>query len=206
MSTVTTGEARLGSFRHHGREDSYGDDVTASSPASTEKVQVVPQVSVIVPTRNERDNVVPLLERLHAALAGTPAEVIFVDDSEDDTPRVVEDTARTYAETNTCVAVVHRSGEERTGGLSGAVVSGFRNARAPWVVVMDADLQHPRRWCRASCAPPSTVTPTSWLRAATSATVTPTGCRRGCAASSHWAPADWRRRSSPGGCSRSPTP
>lgn len=85
----------------------------------------------------------PLLHRLHAALAGTPAEVIFVDDSDDDTPRTVDEATGTYAGGSTDVMLVHRSGAERQGGLSGAVVSGFRAARAPWVVVMDADLQHP---------------------------------------------------------------
>lgn len=109
-------------------------------PAST----AVPDVSVIVPTRNERDNVGPLLDRLHAALQGSAtAEVIFVDDSDDDTPEMVRALSRRYQGTGTAVSLVHRSGEERVGGLSGAVIRGFRVAQAPWVVVMDSDLQHP---------------------------------------------------------------
>lgn len=107
------------------------------------RTRVIPQVSVVVPTRNEQDNVAPLLNRLHTALGGTPAEVVFVDDSDDDTPQAVDDAARTYAGTTTGVTMVHRGREQREGGLSGAVISGFRAARAPWVVVMDADLQHP---------------------------------------------------------------
>ncbi|HEY1178342.1 MAG TPA: glycosyltransferase, partial [Phytomonospora sp.] len=133
MSAATTNETR---------PDSYGDEPgrTASGSPTT---AVVPQVSIVVPTRNERDNVGPLLHRLHAALGGTPAEVVFVDDSDDDTPEVVRETAGAYEGTATEVALVHRTRDERAGGLSGAVVSGFRAARAPWVVVMDADLQHP---------------------------------------------------------------
>src|SRR5215217_7226897 len=47
---------------------------------------VPPQLTVIIPTRNEAGNVEPLLERLSAVLAGTAAEILFVDDSDDDTP------------------------------------------------------------------------------------------------------------------------
>jgi putative flippase GtrA len=97
-------------------------------------------VSVVVPTRNEADNIAPLVQRLQAALDGTPAEVIFVDDSDDDTPARVcacEDTA------SLTVRLVHRERGERSGGLGGAVVAGLRVARGAWVVVMDGDLQHP---------------------------------------------------------------
>ena len=50
-----------------------------------------PTVSVVVPTRNEAGNVAPLVRRLGAALAGGlyDAEIIIVDDSDDDTPVVV---------------------------------------------------------------------------------------------------------------------
>src|SRR5438105_2180516 len=54
-------------------------------------------LSVVVPTRNERDNIVPLLEALHGALHDLHVEVIFVDDSDDDTPTVVEDAAKTMS-------------------------------------------------------------------------------------------------------------
>src|SRR4051812_20589689 len=99
----------------------------------------VPSVSVVVPTRNERDNIEPLLLRLHAALEGTTAEVIFVDDSDDDTPETVGRMSRHYRGTTTTVSLLHRPSEERAGGLSGAVMDGFRAARARWVVVMDAE-------------------------------------------------------------------
>ncbi|MCU1613582.1 MAG: glycosyl transferase, family 2, partial [Frankiales bacterium] len=46
---------------------------------------VAPDLTVIIPTRNEVENVEPLLDRLVAALAGTAAEILFVDDSDDET-------------------------------------------------------------------------------------------------------------------------
>jgi glycosyltransferase involved in cell wall biosynthesis len=101
-----------------------------------------PVVSVVVPTRNEAPNVRRLLERLACSQRGTPTEVLFVDDSDDDTPRVVRAAARDAAP-ELSVRLLHRAPGERHGGLGGAVVQGLRTARGPWVCVMDADLQHP---------------------------------------------------------------
>src|SRR2546423_56138 len=97
-------------------------------------------VSLIVPTRNEAGNVSELLVRLGRLPAGVLGEVIFVDDSDDNTPAAIAYLARSV---DFDVAVVHREPGMRTGGLSGAVVEGFRRARGPWLGVMDADLQHP---------------------------------------------------------------
>jgi putative flippase GtrA len=66
--------------------------------------------------------------------------VIFVDDSTDDT---VEQIRRAGRASGLAVALLHRGPGEATGGLGGAVLAGFRASRAPWAVVMDADLQHP---------------------------------------------------------------
>ena len=95
-------------------------------------------VSIVVPTRNEAGNVGPLVDRL--AELPLEAEVVFVDDSTDDTPAAVE---RAGQRSEILVRLIHRRPEERKGGLGGAVVEGLRAARAPWVCVMDADLQHP---------------------------------------------------------------
>jgi glycosyltransferase involved in cell wall biosynthesis len=99
-----------------------------------------PQLTVIVPTRNEAGNVEPLLARLVPAVAPLAAEIIFVDDSEDDTPVVV---ARYAAEAAVPVRLLHRPRGARKGGLSGAVLAGARAARGTWVLVLDGDLQHP---------------------------------------------------------------
>jgi putative flippase GtrA len=95
---------------------------------------------VVVPTRNERENVGPLIERLSAALPVGESQVIFVDDSSDDTARVIASIAE-----KSCipVLVLHREPGERVGGLGGAVVAGLRLAEGRVAVVMDGDLQHP---------------------------------------------------------------
>ncbi len=97
------------------------------------------QISLVIPTRNEADNVVALLERVRSALAGHAIEILFVDDSDDDTPAAVELATRPGER----IVLLHRAPGDRAGGLGGAVVEGIRNANAPWVCVMDGDLQHP---------------------------------------------------------------
>lgn len=95
-------------------------------------------LSVIVPTFNEGGNVAELVRRIGAALHDVDFEVVFVDDSTDDTPATIQAVA---AATEFPVRLIHR--DEPEGGLSGAVLEGFRNAQARWCLVMDGDLQHP---------------------------------------------------------------
>jgi dolichol-phosphate mannosyltransferase len=98
-------------------------------------------LTIIVPTRNESSNVVPLLSRLSCSLP-VSATVLFVDDSDDDTPGVVElAAAQGYAGLD--VQLLHRRAAERRGGLGGAVLAGLERAPTTWVCVMDGDLQHP---------------------------------------------------------------
>jgi dolichol-phosphate mannosyltransferase len=103
-------------------------------------VESAPDLTVVVPTRNERDNVARLTERLDALSRRQPLEVLFVDDSADDTPKVIQDRARQRL---LAIRLIHRPKHRRTGGLGGAVCTGLREARSEWVCVMDADLQHP---------------------------------------------------------------
>ncbi|MET9803966.1 glycosyltransferase family 2 protein [Streptomyces sp. NPDC006368] len=96
-------------------------------------------VTVVIPTFNEAANVRELLRRVAASVpARLPCEVVFVDDSTDDTPTVIADAARDCAFP---VSVIHRDTPD--GGLGGAVIEGMKAATSPWIVVMDADLQHP---------------------------------------------------------------
>jgi dolichol-phosphate mannosyltransferase len=99
-----------------------------------------PALSVVIPTRNEEGNIERLVERLDEVLASTAAEILFVDDSDDGTLAAIE-RARGLCRHD--VRAIHRPPGSRKGGLGGAVVEGMRNARAPWICVMDADLQHP---------------------------------------------------------------
>ena len=95
-------------------------------------------VTVIVPTFNESLNVEELVTRTEKAVAGRSVEIVFVDDSTDDTPAVIEQTAARHS---IPVRLVHRA--VPTDGLGGAVMEGFRVAHGRWAVVMDGDLQHP---------------------------------------------------------------
>jgi glycosyltransferase involved in cell wall biosynthesis len=97
-------------------------------------------LTVVVPTRNEAGNVDALLARLARALDGRDCEVLFVDDSDDDT---CDRIAAARRNDSLAVRVLHREPENRSGGLGGAVVSGLLLARGDYVCVMDADLQHP---------------------------------------------------------------
>jgi dolichol-phosphate mannosyltransferase len=94
------------------------------------------QLSVIIPTFNERDNVITLFRRLETTLAGISWEAIFVDDnSPDGTSKVL----RTLAEADGRARCIRRIGRR---GLSGACIEGILASSAPCVAVIDADLQH----------------------------------------------------------------
>jgi len=134
---------------------------SATAAATPAPLGVATTLAVVVPTRNEADNIRPLVTRLRAALADAPdvtgvVEVVFVDDSDDDTPAVVDglsvETYREIADKQAAggadveglvVRLLHRTASQRTGGLGGAVVAGIDAVQAPFVVVMDGDLQHP---------------------------------------------------------------
>lgn len=98
-----------------------------------------PQITIIIPTRNESDNIRPLLIRLGETLSDFSIEALFVDDSTDDTVAVINGAAEDFPFP---IRVIARPPERRN-GLSGAVVEGFDAAQGEWVCVMDADLQHP---------------------------------------------------------------
>jgi putative flippase GtrA len=136
--------AALSSFGYRPTAEAGGDGVGPEVPqvvtANPDLNTVAPELTVIIPTRNEADNIGPLLDALAEAVSCTAAEIVFVDDSDDMT---VDEILRVGADMPMPVRVLHRAEEERSGGLSTAVVSGMRVARAPWALVMDADLQHP---------------------------------------------------------------
>jgi dolichol-phosphate mannosyltransferase len=98
------------------------------------------RVTVLVPTRNEAGNVAPLVERLEHCLLEIGCQVVFVDDSDDDTPERVR---RVAASSKLEVVLIARPPAERYGGLGGAVIEGARAASGEWLCVMDGDLQHP---------------------------------------------------------------
>ena len=94
------------------------------------------KLTVIIPTYNEKDNLIPLVERIDAALSGYDYEILFVDDnSKDGTAELATSLAAKYP-----VRVIVRRNER---GLASAVVHGFRHAGGDVLAVIDADLQHP---------------------------------------------------------------
>lgn len=96
-------------------------------------------VTIVVPTFNESGNVRRLLRLITDAVpARLPCEVVFVDDSTDETPDVIRAAA---PDCPFPVTVLHR--DEPVGGLGGAVVEGMKAAGSDWIVVMDGDCQHP---------------------------------------------------------------
>src|SRR5262245_21012195 len=97
------------------------------------------ELAIVVPTFNERENVEPLLDLLRQVLSGITYEVIFVDDdSTDGTAK----TVRTLALSAPYVRVLQRIGRR---GLSSACLEGMMATPAPYIAVMDADLQHDER-------------------------------------------------------------
>ncbi len=94
------------------------------------------ELSIVVPTFNERENVDELIARLAAVLEGIEWEVVFVDDDSSDG---TADYVRGIARSNRRVRVLQRIGRR---GLSSACVEGILSTAAPYVAVMDADLQH----------------------------------------------------------------
>jgi glycosyltransferase involved in cell wall biosynthesis len=92
-------------------------------------------VTVVIPTRHESGNIQPLLERMPPV-----DKVLFVDDSDDDTPDAIQLAA---GSADMKVELLHRPPGDRPGGLSGAVVAGLALVESDWMCVMDGDLQHP---------------------------------------------------------------
>jgi dolichol-phosphate mannosyltransferase len=96
-------------------------------------------VTIVVPTFNESANIRELLHLITESVPSRlPCEVVFVDDSTDDTPQVIHEAAK---DCPFPVTVLHR--DEPVGGLGGAVVEGMKAAGSDWIVVMDGDCQHP---------------------------------------------------------------
>jgi len=105
-------------------------------PATGAEAARGPELSVVIPTLNEEGNIEALVGKLGSALQGVDWEVIFVDDDSRDATREV---ATRLARGDRRVRLLHRI---RRRGLSSACVEGVQASTAPYVAVMDADLQH----------------------------------------------------------------
>jgi dolichol-phosphate mannosyltransferase len=99
-------------------------------------IRGAPTLTVVVPCYNERPNVAPLVAKLDAALFGIAWEVVFVDDN---SPDGTTAEVRRIAQTDPRVRCIRRVGRR---GLSSAVIEGALSSSAPFVAVIDGDLQH----------------------------------------------------------------
>jgi dolichol-phosphate mannosyltransferase len=105
------------------------------TPAVPQAVTPV-ELAIVIPTLNERDNVPLIVERLNRVLAGIAWEAIFVDD---DSPDGTADAVRELARHQGNIRCVQRLGRR---GLSSACIEGMLSSAAPYIAVMDGDLQH----------------------------------------------------------------
>ena len=95
-----------------------------------------PELSIVVPTYNERENVLGMVKALSNCLDGLAWEVIFVDD---DSPDSTSDLVRELSQQNHRLRCIQRIGRR---GLSSACIEGMLASSSPYLAVIDGDLQH----------------------------------------------------------------
>jgi dolichol-phosphate mannosyltransferase len=120
------------------QESSWARDARAAAEGAPPAVgiQPAPELSIIIPTYNERGNIPIVVDRLRASLAGIAWELIVVDDdSPDGTAALVKEIGATDGR----VRCIRRLGRR---GLSGACLEGMLASQAEFAAVMDGDLQH----------------------------------------------------------------
>src|SRR3954471_8503602 len=103
------------------RVEAQTGDRGAHAPAPAGNAPLA--LSLVIPTRNEVDNIDALVDHIERVMPEVAMEVIFVDDSDDGTPAAVARVARTSSRQ---IELIHRPAGERHGGLGGAVVEGMR--------------------------------------------------------------------------------
>jgi dolichol-phosphate mannosyltransferase len=113
-----------------------GGTAVAADPASSPAPATAFELTMIVPTFNERANVVRVVERLRVVLDGVRWQAIFVDD---DSPDRTAEAVKQISATDSRVQCIRRV---RRRGLAGAVVEGALASAAPYIGVIDGDLQH----------------------------------------------------------------
>ena len=95
-----------------------------------------PNLSVVIPTYNERENISKIHEKLRNTLKGMKYEIIFVDDN---SPDGTSDKVKAFMKKSPNVHLIHRIGRR---GLSGAIIEGIFASNAELVGVIHCDLQH----------------------------------------------------------------
>jgi len=93
-------------------------------------------LSIVVPTFNERENIIPIIESVENAIDNMRWEIIFVDD---DSPDGTSDFIKEYSKNDDRIRCIRRVNRR---GLTSAAIEGILSSNANCVAVMDADLQH----------------------------------------------------------------
>jgi dolichol-phosphate mannosyltransferase len=127
----------MNAVEHHGPLEHYLDDTIPSR--MMDPLRSGPELAIIVPTFNERDNIAELIRRLVECLGDRSWEVVFVDD---DSPDGTADLVREHAQADSRIRCLQRIGRR---GLSSACVEGMLATTADYLAVMDADMQHDER-------------------------------------------------------------
>ena len=96
----------------------------------------ITELSIVVPTYNEKTNIYKLIKSLQVVLKEVNWEIIFVDDN---SPDKTADEVRKISQVNSKVHIIHRIGRR---GLSSACIEGAISASSKYVLIMDADMQH----------------------------------------------------------------
>ena len=118
------------------------NDFTPSGQAQERPVTEGPELTVVIPTLNERDNIGPLVELLDAVLDTMSWEVIFVDD---DSPDGTAERIREINRRDRRVRCLQRIGRR---GLTTACIEGALATSAPHIAIMDSNMRMTRSCCR----------------------------------------------------------
>lgn len=95
------------------------------------------RLSIVVPVRNEADNILPLLAEIYAALeGGGDFEVVYVDDGSSDATR--DRLAEAMRRFPRLRVLAHRE----SCGQSAALMTGMRAAKGEWIATLDGDGQN----------------------------------------------------------------
>ena len=95
-----------------------------------------PNLSIVIPTYNERENISKIIKKCRKSLRNLKYEIIFVDDN---SPDGTSEEVQVFMKNSRYVKLIRRIGRR---GLSGAIIEGIFASNSNLVGVMDCDLQH----------------------------------------------------------------
>ena len=110
---------------------------------SEQKIKENNQISIIIPTYNESQNIIQILKSIKDNLPkNITSQTIVVDDnSPDGTGKLVEDYLKNIKKiTDDTIEIIHRKAKD---GLGSAIMKGIQQAKGDMIVVMDSDFSHP---------------------------------------------------------------